>query len=353
MSKIIQFTLFFIIFFSVYSLMHYYIYIKVSKIFLLKHFWIIFITLAVSFPASMIIERLSNNIFTRAFYAISATWLGVAFFLLFGFLVLDLISLSGKINQTTGGVAVIIIVLVICVYSIFNSQNIRITKIEVPINNLPKESMKIVQLTDIHIGSINDNNFLKKLVDKTNELKPDIVVITGDLFDGTDGLSPDMISSLKGLKTKAYFVTGNHENYLGKEKAIKYIEQMNVTVLQNEFKEVKGIQLIGLSFPENELNQSSVKINWSGIDKKKPKILLYHWPVLLEGVDLQLSGHTHNGQIFPFNLLVKTSFKYIYGLYKVNNTYIYTSSGAGTWGPPMRFLTTPEIVEITLRKANN
>lgn len=351
MPRIMEFLIFFVLFFGVYFLLHYYIYTRISKIFSFSYLWVIFLALSLMFPLSMILERMIYNGFTKALYYIGSTWFGVMFFLLFGFLILDLLRFAVKVNYPIGVIVVLVLVSLISLYSMVNANNIRITQIEVPIRNLPQSSIKIVQLSDVHIGSINTQAFLQKIVDKTNALNPDIVVITGDLFDGTDGLSADQIAPLKDLKAKTYFVTGNHENYLGKETAIKLIESMNVKVLQDEVVNVKGIQLIGLSYPDSETDRSQNKISQFKIGDE-PKILLYHPPILQNGADLQLSGHTHNGQMFPFNFLVKIQFKYLYGLYKVNNTYIYTSSGAGTWGPPMRFLTNPEIAEITLRKTN-
>lgn len=354
MNKILQFLIFFVSFFSVYFLMHYYIYNRLSKVMVFKHLLIVFISLSITFPVSIIIEHIYYNFFTKILYALSAAWFGMIFFLLFGFLILDLVSLVWKINYHIGGVAVIVIVLAISLISIINAQNVQVTKIEVPLVEMTKENLKIVQITDVHLGSVHNKDFLQKIVDKTKKLNPDIVVITGDLFDGTDGLSKDLILPLKNLSIKAYFVTGNHENYLGKEKALKIISDAGITVLENKAVNIKGIQIIGLSNPESETDRSTKKLtefsSELNISKTKPKIVLYHQPIFQEGADLQLSGHTHDGQIFPFNLLVRISYKYIYGLYNINGAYLYTSAGAGTWGPPMRFLANPEIVEITLKQ---
>jgi len=177
-------------------------------------------------------------------------------------------------------------------------------------------------------------------------------MITGDLVDGSSALNAKSFSALKNLKPKTFFSTGNHEEYVDKEKAIGFLKKANITVLMNQMQNYKGTSIIGIDDPGNGMRRDKsiddFKINSSG-----PVILMYHRPdsfddAAKKGVDLQLSGHTHDGQIFPFNLITKIFYPRIKGLYELNNSYLYVSPGTGTWGPPMRLGSRSEITYIRL-----
>jgi hypothetical protein len=215
--------------------------------------------------------------------------------------------------------------------------------------------MTIVQLSDVHVGTIRNSGFLTELVRRTNELKPDIVMITGDLIDGSGPVDIHTFAPLNSLKSKTFFTTGNHERYHGVEETLAVLEKSNIDVLRNEVTEYKGVQIVGLDDPDQEFGTSIPALKSIKINQSKPAIMMLHRPVGLEeahdaGIDLQLSGHTHNGQIFPLNLLVKPFFPRINGLYEYKGTYLYTSPGTGTWGPPMRLGSRSEITVIHLVK---
>lgn len=350
MNRAVIGTIFFVIFFSLYGLMNYYAYNRFHRIIGIKYLWIIILILGVSFPLSMFLERAVNNFLTRGFYFLSATWLGILFLSVVSFIIIDLIVLITKIKYSSIGIYALFLIAALVLYAMINAQIIQVKNVEIKTSKLGNNELKIVQLSDVHIGAIHRESFMQRIVDKTNSLNPDFVVITGDFFDGSDGIPQYELKPLSKLKAKTFFVTGNHENYIGKENAIKALEAHNITVLSNELKNYKGVQIIGLEYPTNDLDKSKDKLKLFNISENKLSIVLYHQPVPQFGVDIQLSGHTHDGQIFPFNLLVRTAYKYTYGLYKINNTYLYVSQGLGTWGPPMRLFTYPEIVEITVKK---
>lgn len=246
-------------------------------------------------------------------------------------------------------------------YGIWNTRNPIIKRIEVIIPHLPEwwRGKRIVQLSDIHLGYVYQPNFMKRVSERVDALEPDLVVITGDLFDGMDGDLDRSIEPINSIRAREgiFFVTGNHETYLGLERTYELLARTKIRVLRDEVVDIRGLKVIGIEYPDRQEQKDVVGVarrlapSWQGY----PNILLYHSPapsVSFEklGVNLQLSGHTHRGQIFPFNLVTKLLFHgRDYGLH-VNGSYsLYTTSGVGTWGPSMRIGNRPEIVEITLR----
>jgi uncharacterized protein len=361
MVKIIYFVMG-LVAISVLFLAHFYLYTRFEKLFKINKLLLISILsfLTLSFILMSFVVRNINNPFTDALYSISATWLGVFLFLIVGFALVDLIVFGFKLAginlvYKTFGMIMLTLVLVITVYSLFNAEHIGITKLSFEFDNLKKD-VKIVQLSDIHIGVIHSKDYLEKIVENSNKLNPDLVLITGDLFDGEGDVSGNNISPLKNLNPKygVYFVTGNHENYFGLDKALKLIKSQNITVLRNEGTYVGGIQLIGQDYPEQEFGNKTKILDGININKSAVSVFMYHDPsgfdqAAAKGINLQLSGHTHNGQILPFQLLERIFIKYISGTYKINNSYLYVSQGIGTWGPPMRFGSKSEVVEIDLK----
>ncbi len=338
----------------------FYVGLKLHQVFgFNKWAWVmILFSVIVFFVMVSMINARSSNFFGRGLYFLFAFLIGVIFFSLFSFLVLDLVNLvSGfNIDYKLGGYIIVGAIILISVFSVVNAQFVRTKHIEVSAH--VKEDLRIVQLTDVHLGAVHGPGYLKKVVEKVNAAEPDIVVITGDLFDGSRPIDEELIAPLKELKAKnKYFVTGNHEQYVGVEKAIDLVKKVNFSVLENEVVEVKGIQIVGLNNPESDFKEENVELKEIGgkINKNKVSVLLYHPPTGFDdaveaNITLQLSGHLHKGQMFPINLIDKIFAKTPYGLYKKDNTTFYASSGTGTWGPPMRFLSNSEIVVVDLKK---
>lgn len=326
---------------------------------------LIIILLTLSFITSSALAHLYENNFTRILYGLSSYWLGLFNNLILaclaGWLILWLARAAGTApNKAVLGAAVFLLAFAYSLYGVWNAFNPVVKNIDVKIKNLPQEwqGKKIVQLSDIHLGHINRVEFLSRIVGQTNDVKPDLIVITGDLFDGMDGDLSVFSGELNKLAAPAYFVTGNHEIYLGLDKTDSALSKTKIKILNDEMVELDGLQLIGASYPamgeKKDIKQfiSSLK----NFNQQAPNILLYHTPYQADlikdsGVDLQLSGHTHNGQIFPINLISRLIYgKFVYGLNKLGNFTVYTSAGAGTWGPPMRTESKSEITVINLKK---
>jgi uncharacterized protein len=350
--------------FSILFLTHYYIYNRILNVFNINKLLLASILgiLTISFILMSIIERYICNSLTKFVYFVSSSWLGVLFFLLIGFLLIDLIFFIFKLFGTdldykALGISMMIIIIIITTYSLYNARQVRVTQITIEAADI-KENIKIIQMSDLHIGALNNKDYLEKVVKLSNNLNPDLVLITGDLFDGSGKITNTELEPLKSLKTSSgvYFVTGNHETYFNQDEMLDLIKLQNITILRNEARDVAGIQLIGIDYPNNEFSKNNEVLKNISVEKDKFSILMYHSPTGIQdavdkGIRLQLSGHAHNGQIFPIQLIEKLIYKYVSGLHHLKNTYFYVSQGAGTWGPRMRFGSYSEIVEINLKKA--
>jgi len=241
-----------------------------------------------------------------------------------------------------------------------------LNKVDIFIKDLSFEELTIVQLTDVHVGNTIGKAFVAECVERINALKPDIVVITGDLVDRKIEDAKDDLSPLKELRTKfgTYFVLGNHEYYHGAEDIAAYMPELNIKALLNESviisDGVRRINLVGIndlqSIRFNTLPIDTYKA-FENIDKSVPTVLLSHQPKSIEAVkekvyDLMLSGHTHGGQIFPFGFLVMLQQPFLAGLHAVTaEKQIFVSRGTGYWGPPVRVFAPSEISVLTLKPA--
>jgi hypothetical protein len=298
------------------------------------------------------IERVVSNNITRIFYTVSSAWMGISFYILTFMGIYWLISYFIKIPGEIAGILILGLSAILSAYSLINSLDLEVKTVEIPLNGL-KIDMKVVQLSDIHIGSIRNSSYIEKIVEKTNEIDPEIVFITGDMVDGSARLHTQTFSSINQLKAPVFFITGNHETYEGLDEVFRVLRNTEMNILRDQMVECKGIQIIGVeySFERNHIANVLSRIK---IDNLKPSIMLYHLPTELKaaaeaGIGLQLSGHTHAGQMFPFNFLVRLMFPYMQGLYKFMGTYLYVSPGTGTWGPPMRLGSRCEITLINLK----
>lgn len=247
-------------------------------------------------------------------------------------------------------------------------HKVEIKNVVIPIPDLHPElaGFKIVQISDIHIGPTIKKDFLESIVNRINELNPDFVAITGDLVDGSVHKLKDHISPLGDLKSKygSYFVTGNHEYYSGVLSWIPEIRNLGINVLlnQNEIIRHGNAKLLVAGVTDykahNIIPSHASDPNKAVFSREDSdfKVLLAHQPNSIfegtkAGFDLQLSGHTHGGQYFPGNFLIHLFQKFVAGLYKHENTWLYVSSGTGYWGPPLRIGAPAEITVISLKKA--
>ncbi len=252
-------------------------------------------------------------------------------------------------------------------------RKVGVKRVEVSLAKLPPslDGFRIVQLTDVHIGPTLDGRWLKEVVAKVNALAADVVVITGDLVDGSVSQLLSHVEPLRDLKAKhgVYFVTGNHEYYSGVDAWLTELRRLGMTVLRNERVTLHpqglagpgagalGIDLVGVDdyhagvFPGHGPDLPRAL---TGRDPSRLAVLLAHQPAAIEeaaqlGIDLQISGHTHAGQLWPWGYFVRLQQPYVHGLHRHGSAQIYVSAGTGYWGPPMRLASEAEITELVLR----
>lgn len=306
-----------------------------------------------------------DTAFSRGLFYFFSLWFGILTALIVFFLLAWLLVGIGSVFHISVsgfwvGVLVAVFTIGYTASGIWNAYHPVIKNITVSIKNLPAEwkGKKAVQISDVHLGFIWGEKFFEKLVADINKLKPEAVFITGDLFDGTGDTFDYVASDLAKLVAPkgTYFVTGNHETYFGTNKSYEFLKNSGVTILKDELKNVNGLQIIGVSYGERMTNKNVAEVigNISEYDPSGASVLLYHEPSQIKeikktGIKLQLSGHTHAGQIFPYRFITSLIYSGVdYGLHTDGDYSIYTTSGTGTWGPTMRVGTKSEIVVITL-----
>ena len=285
----------------------------------------------------------------RLIYIVSTWWLGIVWLLFSTLLAYEIVRLFVKIKPAAAGVGVLIIAGLAIIFAIINAQFVHVKEIVIPGN----VNINIVQLSDIHLGMTSEK-FLQRIIEKTNALEPNIVVITGDVVDMYNEKMHKSLQKLKDLKADVYFVTGNHEMYSGAEKTAEALTEANVKVLRNQLADCNEIQIIGID-ESTDLQDVGWIVERLNRDKSKFCVLLSHRPISPKvlsdmGIQLGLSGHLHGGQIFPFNYVIRLFQKYMAGLYEENGSYLYVTTGTGTWGPRMRLGSRNEIVLIKIRK---
>jgi predicted MPP superfamily phosphohydrolase len=241
-----------------------------------------------------------------------------------------------------------------------------VKKVKIPIDELPSEfeGIKILQMSDIHVGQTIRRDFVETLVEMSNEIRPDMVVLTGDMVDGIrEQLADELLSFRKIIAPLGKFlVPGNHEYYWGVGSWMSYWQEIGFSPLLNQHKVVEknGAQLVMAGVHDYSSRHSDGTVS-SPVDSLKGsplsavKILLAHQPrsvyqAAKAGFHLQLSGHTHSGQYFPYNLLIYFFQPFVKGLNRFEKTWIYVNQGTGYWGPPSRFGVPPEITLIELTK---
>jgi predicted MPP superfamily phosphohydrolase len=243
-----------------------------------------------------------------------------------------------------------------------------IERVSIPVTGLPVEfhGFRIAQFTDLHVGPTIKRDFVERVVEQLQGLDADLIAFTGDLVDGSVGWLRDDVAPLAALRAKngVYFVTGNHEYYSGASPWIREARRLGFDVLMNEHRVLRkggaGLVLAGITdYGAGEFipaHRSDPAAAVSGSPEGMIRVLLAHQPRSVfaaeqAGVAVQLSGHTHGGQFFPWNHLATLSQPYIKGLHRHGRTWVYVSRGTAYWGPPVRLFNPPEITVVTLLRA--
>jgi uncharacterized protein len=313
-------------------------------------------------PASLLAFRYTSAPI-RIFYRLAAVWVGLlSFFFLAAvcsWIIFAFAYLTGlhpdfhRTVQVLSGIAALA-----GLWGIVNASWTRVTRATVRLANLPAawRGRKAALISDLHLGHVRNGSFLRRMIRTIAREKPHAVFIAGDLYDGTAidaAQAAEPLSQLTAAPHGVYFVAGNHEQFRDDSRYLRAIASAGVRVLNNEKVEVDGLQIAGVAY-RNAWHPKSFASALQSIrlDRERASILLTHAPDHPEiaesaGVSLQLSGHTHLGQFIPWNWIARRIYRqFVYGLSRIGNMQVFTSSGAGTWGPPIRLGSNPEIVVL-------
>ena len=318
--------------------------------------------LSVSFVAASLLAFRYTNVALRAFYRAASVWLGLLTFLFLAaissWIILGVARLAGLVVNFHRTVELLFgAAVVVGLYGVFNASWTRITRTTVRLANLPAawRGRRAALISDVHLGHVRNGNFLRRMVAKILKEEPDAIFIAGDLYDGTAidaGLAAQPLNKLVAPHG-VYFVAGNHEQFGDDGKYLQAIASAGVRVLQNEKVEVDGLQIIGVPYRNaTEDGRLASVLHGVRLDRGRASILLTHAPdrpniAEAAGISLQLSGHTHLGQFIPWSWMARRIYRqFVYGLSRIGTMQVFTSSGAGTWGPPLRLGSNPEIVML-------
>ena len=264
-------------------------------------------------------------------------WLGISPLLLCMLLAAEVPVTLNWVAPVTAAYSLIGAALALLAFSVINAYSPSVVEVRLASRKLAAP-LRFAQITDVHIGS-RSGAFLGRVMKKVNEVDIEFLCITGDFIDAP-GIGEEQLSALRTCKVPIYFCIGNHERYEDLDDILLRLQRLGVTVLRNATVTHGAVQLIGIDDSENP-SQVERQLDKLDIDQQRFVLLLYHRPrgllaAAAAGVDLMISGHTHNGQIVPFNLVVKRVFDRIVGLFSLGQTKLYVSPGTGTWGPVMR-----------------
>lgn len=316
--------------------------------------------LSLSFILAALLGFYSSSRLVSLLYTLAAVWLGVLNFI---FLAACLCWISDaafwlahkSANRPVIGSALFLLAIAAAVYGLVRAQWILVRRISVALPGIPESwrGRTALLLSDLHLGHINGQRFCRRIVRLGVSLQPDIVLLPGDIFDGTKTDASKLAAPLRNLKAPfgVYFSTGNHDEFGDTAHYLQVLADTGVRVLTNEMAEADGLQILGVPYGDSTFPMRlRATLETLRPDPARASILLNHVPNRLPiveqaGISLQLSGHTHGGQIFPFTWMTRRVFgKFTYGLQRFGKLQVYTSSGVGTWGPPMRVGTHPEVV---------
>ncbi len=381
MNRTLQFILFFSIAFTLYTILNGYIFVRGWSVVPPEYqawYAVGFAFFAYSYIVGRLLERVTLTWFTSTLVFIGAYWLSAMVYFFLIIYVVDVLRLVNTffpyfpvfiasnmaLTERVLALSALSVVFVLLVAGHFNARKLRVQTLEltIPKNSHALRALSIVAASDIHLGTIICKSRLEHIVEKINSLNPDLVLLPGDVVDEDLGpvIKQNLGETLRTIRAKYGVVacTGNHEYIGGVEEANEYLIEHGVNVLRDDsLKVADSVFIVGRE--DRAIRQFAGKQRaplgdiMKSVDKNFPVILMDHQPFRLDeavehGVDLQLSGHTHHGQLWPFQFITKRMFELSWGYKKKDRTHFYVSSGVGTWGPPIRIGNSPEIVHLKL-----
>jgi uncharacterized protein len=380
--KILTFLLIFLVILLIYSLANFYLFSRGVQAFSIEPpikrcFAIVYFLVTYSFFAGILLERAASSAFSEWVFRMGSLWLPFMLYFLFAVILIDLVRLAnhvipflpegiGNFKQSIG-IAVVLVVTGIVVLGMINASSVQTRKLDLEIDKkvTGKPEIKVFMASDIHLGALIGAKSEKKLLELISREKPDLVLFCGDLIDSEIApvLRKKLGSHLQEIEAPlgVYAITGNHEYIGGIRQSLAYLKSINIEVLVDSVLTLpNGITLVGRndrSAMHGNGGQKPLNELLAAVDHAKPLIVMNHQPYNLDEasraqVDLHLSGHTHHGQMWPFNYITRAMFEVSWGYKKKGNSHFYVSSGFGTWGPPVRLGNRPEVVLFTIQFKN-
>jgi len=373
------FLIFFSIVLIIYGSVNYYLFVRGLQAFSLnlpmrRWFIAIFWIVASMFILGSVLERTATSAFSEWIYRIGAFWMAYMLYLIIGVVLIDLVRILNyffhflppfsQIMRFQLGVLVFSLATLVVAGGHINAlwTNVKVIPLSIHKKVVGVQQVRILMASDIHLGALIGERREKHLLDIIKEQKPDLVLLCGDLVDGEIApvLRKNLGKHIQEIKTPlgVYAITGNHEYIGGIRQTLPYLKSINIRMLMDETVTLpNGIQLVGRI--DQSASRGAQKLKpltelLGGLDPSKPVIVMNHQPYNLDEaaqakVDLHLSGHTHNGQMWPFNYITEKMFEISWGLRKKGTTNFYVSSGFGSWGPPVRTGNRPEVVIFDLK----
>jgi len=377
-------AIFFIIFLTLYTSLNYYVFIRgwqlISQYPIFKPIYaVLFFIIAYGYVLSKLLYKFLHPVVYDVLLGVGAVWFAFLLYFLLSLLLIDIIRLfdgwfhflpdfihnNYELTKRVTAITVVVIVGLIVFLGNLNKRDIQIRNLEItiPKGESKLDKLNVVMASDIHLSPIDGEKLLTEIVDKMNSLNPDIILLAGDIVDDKASVLDErnIGESFRKLKSKygVYSINGNHEFINGVDSCVRYAEKFGIKFLRDSYLLIdSSFYVIGRE--DSAMPQFSGKQRKSldeivkTISTNHPKILLDHTPFKLEQaeqnkIDLQLSGHTHHGQMWPVNLITKMIYEVSWGYKKKGNTHYYVSCGAGTWGPPVRTGSSSEIVNIKIK----
>ncbi|HAH24821.1 MAG TPA: metallophosphoesterase [Prolixibacteraceae bacterium] len=373
------FLIFFSIVLFIYGSVNYYLFARGLQAFALsqpmKRWYIAIFWVVVSmFIVGNVLERTATSVFSEWIYRIGAFWMAFMLYLFIALVLIDVVRILNyffhflppftPLMRFRLGIIVFSLAALVVAGGYINAlwTNVKVIPLTIHKKVSGPQEVKILMASDLHLGALIGERREKHLLELIQQQKPDLVLLCGDLVDGDIApvLRKNLGRHIQEIKTPmgVYAITGNHEFIGGINKTLPYLRSINIRMLLDETITLpNGIQLVGRIDRAGSRGPNTLKsLNqlMAGIDTLKPIIVMNHQPVNLKEasdakVDLHLSGHTHNGQMWPFNYITQAVYELSWGLRKVGTTNFYVSSGYGSWGPPVRSGNRPEVVIFNLK----